>query len=366
MRPWPLSSSIEIAALSVVFMCNACGVTSSKENDPPSSVSAADVSGAREFFTAYVEKLCDLDLTCGRSVLRYASVEQCQERMLLAFEQATPVELAAVHYDADRGATCLNALGVLSCDSSTGQGVALLTSCTNVFQGDRGVGDACSSQAECKPGLDCAQTPFPGACRVPPQLGEPCPDSLCADGLGCITIRDAATNTRETRCETLGALGAACGSQVRECELGLICDTSASEPVCAPFSALYPKAGLGQTCAINGQCEPDQYCGEPVEGTRVCSQRVAGGGACDPSNPIQCADRHYCSLTGEVGSCVPRLELGAACIENTDCLAGDCITNTCRFRRFNGEACASDEECSSFFCDAGACAAELACSPDAM
>lgn len=103
-------------------------------------------------------------------------------------------------------------------------------------------GNHCSLSADCGFGLQCVGlSPTSSAsCKVPPKLGEPCPDHACS-GIGTICSSDG-------MCVELGHLGDGCEHD-RDCEHELVCDPSL-------HCALPPS--IGEDCAT--ACESGSWC----------------------------------------------------------------------------------------------------------
>jgi hypothetical protein len=204
--------------------------------------------------------------------------------------------------------------------------------------------------------------------------GGACREDECGPGTFCQRSGDSCTGS----CLNLAASGESCA--VQRCASGLEC---VAEVCVAP-------AGLGDACEWSGQCARDLYCadqrcanrksaGSPCGGGSECARGLScagpdGARACREPKKIgeACAAGHdecvigYCTSSGR---CQAPAEAGQPCgevsgnVERVTCL-GRCLTpdesreGRCVDPRPAGAACTADEECDSYDCVQGTCAAE--------
>jgi hypothetical protein len=331
--------------------------TSEASGADSATVNVSEIPTIDAFLAAYARVACELGEACGNERPRFGLGAQCEVQFGAWLRSFAPVEVPAIQYDATRGARCLGALGGLTC-SAMGQAAALaFADCTGVYYGTGDVGAQCGSGVECGPGLLCDTRSCPGKCTVPSGEGEPCLGYACAQGLSCVGVGGA-----NPRCQRLGAMGAACGEDLQNCELGLVCDESGGAGVCRTYEELYPEVALGQTCLRDSQCDPAAYCERSADSTTgTCAKRLPEGGACTEPSGVQCAGQQHCPLSDGASMCAPRAELGGACDDNYGCAMGDCVRNTCRFLSAIGESCAENAECYSSSCADEVCGVLQVC-----
>lgn len=128
------------------------------------------------------------------------------------------------------------------------------------------------------------------------------------------------------------------------------CDTPSCPDACCQGTCtggtVPPRPHVGESCLIESRCI-DSYCDDT---TNLCTSYLADGAACMLN--LQCASN---SCVGDV--CHPRAHTGEACGQDVaSCLLiGDhCsdTTMTCTPVGLDGDACTSDEDCSTIYdCD---------------
>jgi hypothetical protein len=183
------------------------------------------------------------------------------------------------------------------------------------------VGDACSFEQPCAPGLICPA----GTCVVLPEIGEDCATTYecaagatcdgsvcvrrpgldetcleffprCADGLGC--------NPTTNRCDTGGADGELCHVTGNGdlCVAGLGCNFEPDGSFCRPRSA------TSGPCTNDANCGSDDYCDF---GTLLCTPRLPAESACSDGN--ECAAGLVCEPGPGGVACRPPPGPGDAC-----------------------------------------------------
>lgn len=172
-------------------------------------------------------------------------------------------------------------------------------------------------------------------CVPMPGLGDPCPDLVCAPGLGC-DLAGAHT------CEPPAGLDDPCnyGPEEVQCGPGLACSgpIDLTTPVAVRCLAL-----PGQACQSDGDCPAGERCA----GAGVCSAPSSLGEAC--SHFVPCPT----GLTCSGGLCRAVGALGDTCPDDfTDCGPGlACVTGphqghgTCQAPPSIGDACDIDQRC---------------------
>ncbi len=95
----------------------------------------------------------------------------------------------------------------------------------------------------------------------------------------------------------------------QDCRSPLICDKKR----CGPLTVV----GAGRNCANPGEvCQPNEYC-RPSDSLMICTARPDKGASC--SLDVPCKPNLRCS-----GTCVEKMPVNAACVEDDDCVSGYC------------------------------------------
>jgi hypothetical protein len=230
------------------------------------------------------------------------------------------------------------AVGALTLDVAMVQGCALAL-------GSQACAEALALPAPCK-----------ALVRPAVELGQPCFDGYqeCLQG-----VCRGATCPRS--CQPLGAVGEVC-SVSSDCQGSLYCRLSATTP------------GLGQCAAFGGEdagCDAVTRCGSLACVGGHC-QTLPGAG--EPCLGGRCDAASHCVVSLDAGACQLRLDAGAACGAQDDCLAGLlCLGGACEPAQVAaGALCAPPQTCqdATLTClgpeDAGVCAAPLAAGPCAL
>lgn len=205
------------------------------------------------------------------------------------------------------------------------------------------VGEACTVNAECAPRAageraecfpDVMGAPRCTTVRTLPPAAENAPcghqigasggsDTVCADGLSCVTVGGSAAGT----CRRNAADGEACGAAAG-CVTGSACTSTTT----------------GRCTAITVRRAPDTTCNLTqlvvCDGTRrlACSGGMcrttsdgAMGSACGAAEvpaSLQCNEGLYCAS----GRCAMRKADGAACMSAIECLTSLCGNGRCGAR----------------------------------
>jgi hypothetical protein len=267
-------------------------------------------------------------------------------------------------------------------------------------------GEVCGVDADCRAGLFCrlsTTTPGVGQCAPFAQAGDPCDDfTHCADALWCTggachALPTAGQACLVGRCDALsfcanGSDGGVClgrlptdaGCTSDQCQATLAClggaCQSASVPAGAPCvwgqgcpvgltcvgaaadgGVCQQPLGLGQPCALDGECEAELAC-LGTDGGKVCSERLPAGASC--------AATRQCEVDAEClqGTCAHLPVVGQPCGSTRVCQGALCANNPavdggflCVPRLGPGATCGKDGDCSSQRCVLGACL--TACTP---
>jgi hypothetical protein len=348
----------------------------------------------REAVLARAEKQCELMFRCFApwgDLLGLANglrdEQSCKGVMRKAIRNDQPASFRSllslegkgvVHVDGEQLAACL-ALAE-SCnpyfDADAGP-------CRNVFEGKVERGEPCNRTEECEGDAYCdhSRSACPGICAPRLALGEECDFSdQCASperGIAeCATVDDrsvcvAITVSGQSRnARPCGRLGGADDYRVTQCQSGLWCDISQSDPLSTQLSGTCREPiELGEECDSGSDvCTLGATCaGQP--GEKAC-QKVdlrsvdddCGGGGddevalCDVFAGATCGDDGQCVAIGDgsTGSRCERSDWGdyIGCDDGLYC---DRDSNTCRPRAYGDEACAYNEACESGRCDSGRC-----------
>lgn len=196
---------------------------------------------------------------------------------------------SVILYDAAMAGECLAAIAATNCTSEAGL-FPNTEACDLMFQGTRREGEPCFDNEECVNGLECWDfVPGPvcsqGACAEK-RLGNSCSDRECQEGEFCNSDFACRSDLLlEQDCESRG-----------DCPLGSVC--------------------------IAGNCGPWPDSGE------VCQSDCLN-------------TRDYC---GQDGTCIPRSEVGDACVDlYFECsIDSRCIEGVCVARVEEGENCFGD------------------------
>jgi hypothetical protein len=194
--------------------------------------------------------------------------------------------------------------------------------------------ETCYNGSGCAEGLFCP--PSGGVCTLRPQHGESCTQITNDTKPPCSGFLSCVGPTSNTTCKSLaeiatGALGTAClDSTGPWCAPPLLCAMQLTDPDAGPSSG------------------------------NSCRGEYPAGGACSFSYPDLCPDTHYCEAqSGTGGTCNPRRQAGATCIEQQACARGTrcsgSASGVCMPVMDNGQSCANGAPCWSGACVKGKC-----------
>jgi hypothetical protein len=77
-------------------------------------------------------------------------------------------------------------------------------------------------------------------------------------------------------------------------------------------------------CSLSWDCVPSAFC-DPS--TSTCKPRVASGGKCVTSDPVECMDGYYCGASA--GQCTAKVANGGSCNASSMCGSGYCLNQVC-------------------------------------
>jgi hypothetical protein len=256
-----------------------------------------------EFCTRYAETLCDAATRCqclSEVEAAYCPTYlagQCQDNVV------TPVQSGQRTYDAAAAGHCLAGYRSVLSDCSF-EGDQLTDACDQMLVGVIPAGQACESDSDCVPGLEC----HGAVCTEMPGPGDPCLDaSYCAEDLFCAD---------DGTCQQPRGRGGACPEGGEACGEDLYCDSVTT--------TCQPPLDAGDSCAADPwACGDGLYCSES---TTTCTRYPGAGGDCAASNG-ECADGFYCDGSMK---CQPQQGAGEACYDDDDqCLSGTCTDGVC-------------------------------------
>jgi hypothetical protein len=190
--------------------------------------------------------------------------------------------------------------------------IVLVAACMNgpYAPGSRAVGDTCEYAR------DCAAPSEPNA-----QVHCPC-----------------------GTCEKTYILQVQCGADAVVCQPDEVCSSLGG-----PEGGCIKDAKLGGSCAATA-CLPGLYC----DAQNICVEPAAVGGACDPRDESSCAAPAFCA--GATSTCALPGGVGAACdflrYERAECGDGTAcsLDNRCVPILDNGASCPDDTGCTSGYC----------------
>ncbi len=257
------------------------------------------------------------------------------------------VEVGRIDYDKEAAATCLAYVRAQSCDLPevhvySEDELAGQAACAGLFTGRMGKNGPCLSAIECAEAAVCGFDPTcvdmccVGACRVlptVPKLGEPCTnscegDSFCAfdPNTGTPTVCTASPALGQpcpqfscaggSSCEFTGGdtpvcvgvkpVGAACGGDGGNCDVGLVCtrDQNYDNGVC-----LRP-ADEGESC---DRFSPDIVCrrfDNVCDATDKCAALPGKGETCED---YRCRGDFFCAVGNGTQKCSPVADAGEGC-----------------------------------------------------
>jgi hypothetical protein len=254
--------------------------------------------GAQDFAARFAAALCDNVRSCCDAAGKGFNQQQCESNVGLGLvSERQTAQHYALRYDPDAAAACVKAVGALtrSCRAFKLDDPRA-TKCDRVYRGSLSAGATCETDLQC--------APVAGA---------------------------------RTECRSLsGANGRICTLT----DLGL-------HARCTPAGAGEPET---RRCAFGKDliCDPD---------SRVCESGPAAGQPCVQG---RCGAGDFCERTSSV--CMPYPGPGSPCLDQSQasmqCAIGAfCDGTMCKQSGgVGGQPCESDDECSTGYCSAYACA----------
>ena len=373
--------------------------------DAPTDPCAAPQLSVDEFFTCVSQTFCDVVSDClGGDVAHL----DCDDLPLVVFDELyTPAfkrllansdQAGRAQWNPTAAATCIANLRDAQCELFS-KGIG-----DEIFQCGAIVGNVldgapCQGDFECAtPGAVC-ENPAGGApacgtqvCRKPAATDQSCADLPCGPGDHCVNARVGSTST--STCRT-GAAGAVC-DRSDDCDRDLFCNGGQGDQTAAGIcTASKP---VGSICSEDRECRGELLCvGETDTATGFCTDVRVAGAQCDAI--MGCFGGQQCvGNQNQLGTCTPAAGAGDACATSQGipfcgftlaCDAGTCAVagrlgdpctsnagsgvlasnpngcsgdlfcsteivggsaGTCEAPRADGQACRSDDHCTSGFC----------------
>jgi hypothetical protein len=222
-----------------------------KQEEP--TVEAADYPG--RMATGY----CNAVFSCQCEDYPYDNPNECFADLLSSYDTANDAAfLAGLAYDGTCPAQELEYIESLACRGAIPSGPDICVPPCNVWHGGQQAGFACQVLASspelglgwsnCAQGLNCVAglcvNPCQGGGQILPQIGQPCPQGICAAGAMC---DETMTCVAATPLPTAGqpCLDGACNPDVAVCVQAA--NTCAALPT------------TGQPC-VEGQCDANSMC----------------------------------------------------------------------------------------------------------
>jgi hypothetical protein len=277
---------------------------------------------------------CDFLVACGAAPDRTTCLASIgpDSQQLDTFK----VDIAAgiVLYDARAAGACIDAFKSLASCKQTAIGdfsQRINATCGKVFTGSLPAGSTCFFSEECaNQGICSGQTCGADGCCTGTCVARPAPIPPGGDCTSLLQNQDCIDGTRCTAnaagggtCKVPLAAGARCGPYDRcapPYQCGGVVDPVTNEGTCtAP-------PGHGQACDMSGNCDDARDVCDQT--TRLCTSRIAVGGACSTSG--SCVAYANCDGT----TCVAMPGPGASCdpIAQEPCLLSlscDATTMSC-------------------------------------
>ncbi|MCC7386056.1 MAG: hypothetical protein IT384_29680 [Deltaproteobacteria bacterium] len=247
---------------------------------------------------------------------------------------AAAITAGRVRYSSQAADACTAAFGSADCI------LGLADECDGLFTGQQGMGQPCSTGAECGANLYCtARTGQCGTCAPTVTLGQPCDAAPCGDHLTCVQV-DQMGNTA---CVPDNAQeGGTCLTvQTGFCRGALQCVGDMTS-TCQRPAAQGATCDAMQTTAPNCNVAVGQAC---LNATCGAASIAAIGAACDPTMGSYCNADGYCP---QGGMCAALPQAGSPCIGNPPDICGTdayCSNGNCAPQKPGGQACAASLEC---------------------
>lgn len=292
----------------------------------------------------YVQNFCDYALRCPEAGGdgQFQNAAQCRSFMEQFFMAVFGEEMMwAMENGAEPNPSkldeCMNTLKNAECDVN----LDTIPACRQIFTGTIATGEPCSVNWQCASGYCNNDESCPGVCAETKAAGSDCSSiEECNAGLVC---------NEEGKCSQPSA-PAAQGDPCEfdnDCAYGLYClinDFENYTGTCQPW------------LAENDTCENDQnemVCGpglgcDSETGTCKPVTTVGEGQACDDTHVCDFSQRLVCAQD----SCIKLPSNGEACFYG-DCWMGNYCgdDDICHTSKATGEACTTDEECTTELCN---------------
>lgn len=298
---------------------------------------------------------CDYLVECGEM----ASVSDCMDVNAYIFEDAyleAAIEAGRIDYNGGKAYRCVRAIKKLKCER--GEDVdAIDEACAGVYAGAVAPDEPCLRSEECVgeasvcafvPG-DCVDACCVGVCRFIPDdvaIGEPCNTGECAEGGYC----SFSVEMGGVFCRAEPEVGEPCPDWV-----------CAGEAACVQGTCTAP-VKRGDPCDFDDRCEGTSFC-EVSDGglAGTCRERAKEGEPC--LSDLACLrERDRCVD----GTCQAGAEVGEACSNNYDCVGyAYCDGQRCVGFQTVGESCTEQRCYSGLSCESGTCENVLAEAGDA-
>ena len=264
-----------------------------------------------QYCNRWAEMVCRIADDCGCLTQFGVGADGCAVfvRADCVDEVETPVSAGARSFRPDEAGRCVAGVRAVVSDCTIDGADEVPAACDELLVGVRAQGEACESDGDCVPGLECIDT----VCGRRPVEGEACGDAGCASEHFC---------GDDGLCRRYRGEGGACPEGSRACDGQLYCDERTQ--TCEPY------LGRGESCGhAPGACDSDLTCAED----QTCQPYPGTGESCRPSGV--CAGDLFCDGEG-----------------------------VCRAPRGEAEACTEPRQCASVECQDGACVGEVEDPPD--
>ena len=276
-------------------------------------VEPADMAAAVSFTNALLQRLCEAHLECPSTL--FASVKGCVAYGGYTLWSALPMELDVIRLAAASGTAVLLPGAASACLAAFEPGACRQTlpaPCQRPFAGTLGPDCDCRGGLACKSGF-CSTLCY--RCTA-----SSAPDEPCANFTPC--REDGVCVRRTCWSRTPGLESEPCHPWARLCAPGLVCAQ---------------QAGAG-------------------EYELVCQAPLLLGAQCDKKRVVsRCGVNLRCSGEGELATCTPKLQQGAACkdkaskklpcVDELECLENPNGTYTCRAQVGLGQPCVISKDC---------------------
>ncbi len=256
--------------------------------------------------------------------------QQCRTAGM-GYEEVAPGSCSAGSCVEGAATSC----GMFACELGGDEGDRCATTCTIAGEDNDA---ACILSAHCDLGVCVPDVPNGGVCDEDSdcEAGH-CDNGFCCDGGTC--CNDALD------CPGGGGIGATCDDTAT-------CQGTRGEIICEMFQCT-TRSGVPDDSACDSSVEANDcgfgasiYCtGEVNQTPPSCPGRCTDDSECDPGA--------HCDV-----ACVPDLDDGSVCDEDSDCVSGYCNNNICCS---GGDCCRTPSDCPSSYSSAPTCDTPSAC-----